>query len=281
LKKQQAPSTKIERSSNRQARKLSLPGSWRLIFPWSLAFGAWILFRCSSNAATPDTAFIAGTQAYKAANFDQAAEAFHQSVVTRPTPGAYQNLGLAEWQLSHVGSAILAWEQSLWLNPFNRAVHNNLRFARKAAQVEGPELSWAEVISGWLPVNWWSWILCSSLWLAIGAMTLPVAFRWPRASWHQPVAAFGAMIFLLSLPAQFGVHTRARLGFILEKATPLRLTPTSDAQTITQLAPGEPVRWVHSRGNFILLRTARATGWVERPQIGFVCDEPAPRRKLR
>jgi tetratricopeptide (TPR) repeat protein len=233
----------------------------------------------SCSAATADEKFLVGIEAYKAAEFERAANAFQESTSMRPAAGAYQNLGLAEWQRGNVGKAVLAWERSLWLNPLDRAVHNNLRFARKAAQIEGPELTWAEVISGWLPVHWWSWILCWSLWVAIGAITLPSALRLPRASWHQILAAFAAMIFLLSLPAQFGLHTRAGLGFVLEKATVLRLTPTSDAQTLAQLAPGEPVRWLRLRGSYILIRTPRATGWVERSQLGFVCDEPSPRRR--
>jgi len=200
------------------------------------------------GARETDSFFRTGIEAYNSAEFDRAAEAFQNSVSQRPTAGGYQNLGLAEWQRNRVGPAILAWEKSLWLNSFDRAVRNNLRFARKAAQVESPDLSWTEVISGWLPVNWWSWIMCSSLWLAIAAITLPNVFRVPKASWHQAVAAFGLMVFLLSLPAQIGVHSRVRSGFVLQNATPLRLTPTAEAQIIAPLPAGEPLRWMRARG---------------------------------
>ncbi len=217
-----------------------------------------------------DRAFVAGSQAYQRADFEGAVEAFRQSATMHPASGTYQNLGLAEWHNNHVGPAILAWEQALWLDPFNKSVRNNLRFARKAAQVDAPDLSWHEVISGWLPVNWWSWIISSSLWLAVGAVVLPMVLRRPKASWHQALAAFGLMLFLLSLPAQFGVQSRAHIGFILEKATPLRLTPTDEAQMITQLSPGESVRSVRTRGDFTLIRTSRATGWIRQKQVGWL-----------
>jgi hypothetical protein len=229
---------------------------------------------CSSimaNSSVSQGSFVAGTQAFKSSDFEHAAESFRQSALLRPASGTYQNLGLAEWQRSHVGAAVLAWEQALWLDPFNNSVRNNLRFARKAAQIENPELSWNEVISGWLPVNWWSWIVSSSLWLAIGAITVPTVLRRPKLSWHQGLAAFGAMLFLLSLPAQYGVHTRAQIGFVLAKGTALRLTPTRDSQMISQLPPAEPIRWVRARGDFVLVRTSRAIGWVERQQIGLIC----------
>ena len=85
------------------------------------------------------------------------------------------------------------------------------------------------------------------------------------------------MVFLLSVPAQIGVHTRSRIGFILQKDTPLRLTPTLEAQAVTRLAPGEPARWVRARGNYVLIRTSRTRGWIEREQLGLICPRPSVR----
>jgi hypothetical protein len=81
----------------------------------------------------------------------------------------------------------------------------------------------------------------------------------------------------LSIPALFGVERRARLGFVLEKDTPLRLTPTAEAQAITRLAPGDPARAIRSRGRYLLIRTSRSVGWVEQTQFGLTC--PARKRK--
>jgi len=192
-------------------------------------------------------------------------------VFDRPASGAFLNLGLAEWQRGNIGAAILAWERSLWLNPYNSSARVDLRFARKAAQIEAPELSWNEVVSTWLPINWWAWLAGLSLWLAVGMTTLPSVLRLPKAAWHQAVAAFGVMVFLLSVPAHLGVHTRSKLGFAMEKETLLRLTPTSEAQIITRLGSGEPLRRLRVRGNFVLVRGNRATGWVEKEHFGLIC----------
>jgi len=225
----------------------------------------------ASGAATSDASFISGTQAYKAADYLSSAAAFRQSATLHPGSVTLQNLGLAEWQRGKVGQAILAWEQALWLDPFNESARVNLRFARKAAQLEAPELSWNEAVSTWLPVNWWAWLAGLSLWLAVGMGTLPGVLRRPKAAWHQALAAFGVMVFLLSVPAHLGVRTRSRFGFVLEKDTPLRLTPTLEAQAITRLSPGDPVRRVRARGNFVLVRTSRATGWIRPEQLGLIC----------
>jgi tetratricopeptide (TPR) repeat protein len=238
-----------------------------------LAFGLLLapLLCLAAVGSTPDTLFQTGVAAYRAADYPQAAEAFRQSVTLEPASGALQSLGNAEWQQRHTGDAILAWEQALWLDPFNEPAHQNLRFARKAAQLEAPELAWYEVISTWLPVTWWAWIAGGSLWLAVGMGILPGFLRRRKATWHQAIAALALMVFLLSIPALFGVQTRARIGFVLQEDTPLRLTPTLEAQSITHLAPGEPARSVRARGRYLLIRTNRSIGWVEQDQFGLTC----------
>ena len=260
---------------------------------WNLEFGVWLFspspFKVQSSRfkvqglvlllssllaasalANSDASFIAGTQAYHAGDYATAAQAFRESAARHPSSGTLQNLGLAEWQRGLAGPAVLAWEQSLSLDPFNKATRMNLRFARKTVQLEAPDLTWYEVLSTWLPVNWWAWIASISFWLTIAIALLPGILRLRKAAWHQAVAALGLMLFLLTLPALAGVHTRSRLGFVLQKDTPLRLTPTQEAQPITRLAAGEPARWAKPRGNYVLIRTSRGLGWVERAQFGLM-----------
>jgi tetratricopeptide (TPR) repeat protein len=217
--------------------------------------------------------------AYRAADYPGAALAFRQSAALEPSSGALQDLGNAEWQCRRAGEAILAWEQALWLDPFNDAARNNLRYARKADQIEAPELAWYEVISTWLPVKWWAWIAGGSLWLAVGMGALPGLLRQRKATWHQATAALALMVFLLSIPALFGVQTRARIGFVLAKDTPLRLTPTHEAQPLTRLAAGDPARKIRTHGQYVLVRTSRAVGWVEQAQFGLTCPKTGNRSR--
>jgi tetratricopeptide (TPR) repeat protein len=230
-----------------------------------------LLLSLSAVASSPDALYQTGVAAYRAADYAQAAKAFRQSVTLQPSSGALQALGNAEWQQRRTGDAILAWEQALWLDPFNEFARQNLRFVRKTAQLEAPELAWYEVISTWLPVSWWAWIAGGSLWLAVAMVLLPGILRQRKAAWHQAIAAVSLMVFFLSIPALFGVQTRARIGFVLQEDTPLRLTPTLEAQPVTRLAPGEPARAVRTRGRYILIRTNRTLGWVEQAQFGLTC----------
>jgi hypothetical protein len=156
------------------------------------------------------------------------------------------------------------------MDPRRESSRNNLRYVRRIAQLESPQLAWHEVISTWLPANWWAWITGASFWAAISAATLPGLFRWRRSAFHHGIAALGFMVFLLSVPAQFGVHSRSQIGFVLDRDALLRLTPTSEAQAITRLGAGEPLRVLRVRGNYVLVRISRGTGWLERGEIGLV-----------
>jgi tetratricopeptide (TPR) repeat protein len=227
-----------------------------------------LLTRTVVVAVTDD--FQSGIEAYNAGRYQDAVKEFRTVASRQLSSGALLNLGNAQWKCGRTGDAIIAWEQSLWLNPFDHAAANNLRFARETAQLEAPELTWYEITSGWLPMNWWAWITGFSLWLAVGALVLPGVLRWRRATWPQAVAALGFGLFLLCLPAHLGTVTRINLGFVLEKETALRLTPTADGEIVTRLASGDPIRQMRTRGKYVLIRTHNSIGWVRADQIGLI-----------
>lgn len=243
----------------------------RMVAMWTALLVAALLIVGRAEAGTED--FQKGTNALSAGKYVVAAKAFASSAAEQPATGTLQNLGLAEWQRGRRGHAVLAWEQALWVDPYNEAAGESLLYARKVAQLEGPELAWHEAASMWLPVNAWAVLAGVSLWFAIGMLLLPRILHWQRAAWHQATAAAGFAVFLLCLPSLAGVHTRTQIGFVLEKETPLRLTPTQDAQTVSVLVAGQPARWEKARGKYLLIRTSYGTGWIEREQFGRVCPE--------
>lgn len=225
----------------------------------------------SAQDSAPDR-FAAGVQAYRAGDFSGAANSFRIAALQNPASGTLLNLGNAEWQLKQTGLAILAWEQVLWLNPFEERARNNLQFARDTAQLESPDLRWYEVASAWLPPSAWAWLTGASLWTAVAALVIPSVLRRRKTAWHQAIAALGLGIFLLCIPAHAGSSTRSNLGFVLQSETPLRLTPTTRGETVTSLNAGDPVRRLRSRGNYVFVRSSRATGWLSTSEVGFLAS---------
>lgn len=222
------------------------------------------------RAAAGD-AFTRGLELSRAGQFPEAAAAFEQAAAAQPAAGTLVNLGLAEWQRGRAGAAILAWEQALWIDPFDARAEANLKFARQVAQLDAPQLKWHEAVSTWLPPNAWVWLAGATLWLSVGLLVLPGIFRRPTAGWQQWLAALSFGIFLLSLTGNSGVVSRTQTGFVLKQNAPLRLTPTQDGEVISTLAPGEPARVVRTRGHYVFIRSLGASGWLEQDDFGPLC----------
>jgi hypothetical protein len=223
----------------------------------------------SARAATNDS-FAEGVTEYQAGQFGPAAQAFETAAAIRPATGTFVNLGLTEWQRGHAGPAILAWEQALWIDPYNKPAAGNLQFARQVSELDAPQLRWFETLSIWLPSAAWLWLAGTSLWLAVGMMLLPSVFRRQKAGWHQSLAACGLGVFLFSLAGNWGVISRTHLGFVLENNAPLLLTPTHNGEVTSTLTSGEPARELRTHGDYVLIRTASETGWIEREQFGLI-----------
>ena len=274
-----AAASSHRRALRRFSAALEDPGTQRFIaavkhqrlFPLTVFASAmlWLLCTIPTRAAESDL-FKRGSEQYAAGQFEQSAGLFGQAALADPAPGTLYNLGNAEWQAGRAGPAILAWERAQWLDPLVSGPRNNLHFARKIRQLDAPELAWFEICSAWLPVNWWAEIAAASFWLAAAMLLLPGVFRLRRAGWHQGLAAAAFAVFLLTLPALAGVHTRSKLVVILPRESPLLLTPTTDAQIITKLPAGETGWLERQRGKYSFIRTPAASGWVERAQFGLV-----------
>jgi len=245
--------------------------NFRLLTLWGVLL--WLVPTAMAESLAPaDQLFQAGVKAYAAGDFSAAARAFQESSGTQPAAGTFQNLGNAEWQQGRVGPAIQAWERALWLSPGDAAAHENLEVSRTIGQLEAPELTWYEVVSTWLPSGWWAMLTAVSLWLVADLLALPGIFRRPRTGWQQALAALGLTLFLLTLPAHYGWHTRAKIGFVLEANLPLRLTPTEQAQEITRVGAGEPGRCERTQGGYSYVRFHNTAGWLRREEFGLVAE---------
>ena len=132
----------------------------------------------------------------------------------------FQNLGNAEWQNGRPAEAIIAGERAVSLKPWASEAENNLKFAREKAQLEAPELTWCEIAAGWLPANWWAGLAGGSFGFAVAMMLVPGRCCGDASRRRNNVGGAGLGNFLPTLPANYGVVTRARDRFCAEAETP-------------------------------------------------------------
>lgn len=235
-----------------------------------------LFFASRALAGLPEEQFAHGTRLCRDGEFAQAAAVLREAARAHPASGTLQNLGLAEWHQGQVGEAVLAWEQAAWVDPFNQAVRANLTFARKISQLDSPNLAWQEVVSSWLPANWWAWITGMGVWMALAALGIPAVFGRRKTVWQQLIAGIGLMLIVLGIPAYIGIHTREKIGFVLRKDAEMKLTPTAEGQVVSRLAPGEPARLLRRKGPYLLVSTAHGKGWLDDTQFALIASNIRP-----
>jgi hypothetical protein len=75
-------------------------------------------------------------------------------------------------------------------------------------------------------------------------------------------------VFLLTIPALFGLNRRGNLGIALDEPTALRLTPTREGEELVKLLAGETARVEKERGNYLYVRAeGDRAGWVRREEF--------------
>lgn len=198
-------------------------------------------------------------------------------------PWLYSNLGNACLQSGQIGRAIAAYENALKWNPENDSIRTRLWLARdQVNESSDHDLSWElwaqRAISPVLFKHWGSsqlrwtvialavvfWVLLISL--RIGQVA-PETRRVARsmASLLVVVAVGGSVVWWLATSAV----SRPSAGYIAADQVTVR---TGDADSFPALiewsnADGKQVEVVQSRGQWMLVRTASAEGWVPRGKI--------------
>ncbi len=240
---------------------------------WALVVGLAAVTCIAAEGSRPaQTLFEQGNLAFQEADYLQAAALFRKSAGGAPASGTLHNLGTCEWMLGHTGPAVLAWERALWVDPQNELARASLRLARQRAELQEPSLTWFEVCSTWLPFNTWPWVTAVSLWFCVAGLIWPVLFRPAKGDWPRVLAIAAFAVLLLSIPATLGIHSRSRLGFILPKDAPLRLTPTHDAEILAVLPSGEGARLERQRADFVFVRLRHLAGWVKQSEFESIAD---------
>ncbi|MFG0266286.1 MAG: BatD family protein [Rhodopirellula sp. JB055] len=193
-------------------------------------------------------------------------------------PQLYANLGNACLQSGQIGRAMVAYERALKWDPENDSIRTRLWLARdQANESTDLALSWKRqaqrAIAPVLFRHWgsshlrWSIVVFASVFWAILILlrlrTLaPETRRMARsaASFFAVVAVFGGVMWWL---ATSGGSTEST-GYVVVDQVTVR---TGDAESFPVLvewseAGGRAVEIAQSRGDWILIRTPSATGWV-------------------
>ena len=186
------------------------------------------------------------------------------------SPGGLYNAGNAAARAGEVGPAVLAYEQSLALDPRNAATAANLALVRKQAELPTPEvgrlLRWARQ----LPLRWWLALGAIGGWLAVGALVFAGQGHLPR--WLTVSAVtLGVVLGAGSGAALAGYHFDREAVIVLADDTPLQVAPAASADRAAFARAGERAVRLSIRESYTEIRLPDGRhGWAPTARVGSV-----------
>lgn len=220
---------------------------------------------CSSFAATFDQV----NQLYDQGKFADAKKGYQELLATGTTSAnLYFNLGNAEYRLGETGSAILAYERSLALEPSQPEARANLKFVRDHSGARTLQPAWWEkVILPWT-VPAYSIAAAVCLWAAVFAFFAMWRWRAGAAVSLWFLAFAGLLGAAYCGAALWKANQDLQIGIVTSKEAVARLSPADRAAIAETLPAGSQVRYLRERGDWIYCELpSQGRGWIAAANI--------------
>jgi len=238
-----------------------------------------VLFCWSASASASEQArqFIAGLEAYKAADYQKAIDAFEALADSGVANGQlYYNLGNAYLKSNRLGPALLWYERALRLIPDDPDLQFNLNYARSltrdAVDENGTPL--VRIFFFWkyqlsprtivLLAIAFSFIF----WGLLAARLITARRRLARAAL---LAALPALIFTFTAAFNFYEGRHIRQGIVLPQEIAIRSGLDQSSTQLFLLHAGAKVTVVKThKAHYQIRFGADKTGWVAQETVGLI-----------
>lgn len=207
-----------------------------------------------------------GKLLYETGRFKDAIEAYRSQIEDNgPNPALLYNLGNAYFKTQDFGRAIHAYEQALALDAASPDIQTNLRLAlEKAAVFDSSEPGRFREWSRFLTLNQWGRISLFALGTAgILVLTAVFASRFRKILWLRIGTVTALITLVVSGVAIFLRSEETSRGIILEKDTPVLLSPFPTAEQIATLPAGRSVNLRESHSDYVHI----GQGWVSKSSV--------------
>jgi tetratricopeptide (TPR) repeat protein len=213
-------------------------------------------------ASTPEeerALFERGAQEYAARQFVEAERSFGEITRIAPdAPDAWANFGTVAWAAGDTAAAVVGWQRALRLEPLARDVRSRLGLIES---IDLRSHAWVPPMSMMLIA-----ILIAVLW--VGAWLLALVRAAGRTAIPRNLIAFAAMSAILLIAGGILLDERlaAKNLSVVGETTMLRALPALAGDAVLNVHPGEIVRTLSRRGEWILVQLdGGREGWIEAP----------------
>jgi tetratricopeptide (TPR) repeat protein len=212
--------------------------------------------------------------------YDQALTTWYAMVDQgHSSAGLYFNIGVAESILHNVPEAILAYEQSLRLNPLNKVIKTAIVEERK--KIENATIpvapfflsEWYKAIVTFFRPGWWAMI--GVIMMCIGLLSLLAAqMSITSNQFLRPVVRtwliISGVIFILMACLAYKEIYRKDEAILLVKSE-IRQAADVNSPIVRTLYPGEKIRITDEIGNWYNVELLNLeAGWIEKEKFKLV-----------
>jgi len=223
--------------------------------------------------------FEQGKQQYKSQNYQEAITNWKKILEDgKHSAEVYFNLGNAYYKLNKIGPAIYYYEKALHLNPSDKDIKTNLRFAKNARidVIEPlPETvfhKWYKSISGILTYN--GWALASIIFVILFTL-LFLLYYFTLSEGKKRLFFVTSLVslafFICSITMAFLTFSEGKNNhpaIIFAESSQVKNEPNMGAETVFTLHEGTKVQILETDDNWVLIQLENGKeGWMPKTDL--------------
>lgn len=229
----------------------------------------------SGQLISAQAGFEKGNELYRQEKYAEAAQAYENVLKTKKhSPELYFNLGNAYYKLNKVAPAVYNYEKALLLDPGNKDIQTNLRFAHKMMVDEVkelPKVGFTKLLADFtssFAYDTWAWIAVS---LAMGFLLFFCGYYFSATAVLKRiffigmfVLAIGIAICVLSAIFEKDRLASERPAIIFAAIVSVKSEPKTSAPDAVVLHEGTKVQIVETLDNWHRVELPDGSeGWLE------------------
>ncbi len=223
--------------------------------------------------------FEKGNALYQSGNYESAITAYESVIsVKKQSPELYFNLGNCYYKLNKVAPAIYNYEKALVLDPNNKEVLNNLKFAHKL-QIdeikEVPKVGFAKLLRDFTAnfhYDSWAWI---SVGLAFLFLMFFLGYYFSQYTLYKRIFFIGmfVLVFLILISVLSAIfeknhYQNERPAIVFAEVVSVKNEPKTSGSDVLILHEGTKVFVLETLDNWKKIQLTDGTeGWIENTAI--------------
>lgn len=235
------------------------------------AFAALAICAASTLCAqTPEEYFMLGNSAYKAGDYQKAAENYGLAEKNGlKTAELYFNRANANVKKGSPALALADYLKAISISPRMREASANLKILSKEASLQIPDMS-----SAFFELSKGEWIAAAvaAFWACALVIVIPPLYgKGGKLSWFLALVlfiAFGVSAYGIKAWLDF-----ESLGVVVKQDAPMRISPSPNSPVELHAAEGQILKLMRKGENFSLASAPNGKqGWVKNSDIAFISD---------